>query len=33
MANYKLSRELKKRMEKELRQYWDNVHKLEQLKK
>lgn len=33
MPNYKLSKELKKRMEKELRQYWDNVHKLEILEK
>lgn len=33
MANYKLSKDLKKRMEKELRQYWGNIHKLEQLKK
>ena len=33
MASYKLSKDLKKRMEKELRQYWGNIHKLEQLKR
>ena len=26
MANYKLSKDLKKRMEKELRQYWGNIN-------
>ena len=30
---YKLSKEDKKHMEKELRQYWDNMKKLESLKK
>lgn len=33
MATYKLPKELKKRMERELRQYWGNVSKLERLKK
>jgi len=31
MPNYKLSKDLKKRMETELRQYWYNVKKLETL--
>ena len=30
MPNYKLSKDLKKRMEKELRQYWGNIKKIEQ---
>ena len=33
MPNYKLSKDLKKRMEKELRQYWGNIKKIEQLEK
>ena len=33
MPNYKLSKYLKKRMEKELRQYWGNIKKIEQLEK
>ena len=33
MPNYKLSKDFKKRMEKELRQYWGNIKKIEQLEK
>ena len=31
MSKYKLSKELKKRMDRELRQYWENKRKLEKL--
>lgn len=33
MAIYKLPKELKNRMEKELRQYWDNIKKIERLER
>ena len=31
MSKYKLSKDLKKRMDRELRQYWDNKRKLKKL--